>query len=89
MNWITLLQITGLLFLGAAGYLLCVASGRASASEERVAEILGRAEKAKGQELTHCGDRVVGIRRLSLARPDRIAHPNYLKPAEEPQWQPT
>jgi hypothetical protein len=52
MNGFTLLQITGLLFLvllGAAGYLLCVASGRASASEERVAEILGRAARPKAR----------------------------------------
>lgn len=47
MNWITLLQITGFLFLvllGAAGYLLCVASGRASEREARVAEILRNAK---------------------------------------------
>ena len=47
MNWITLLQITGLLFLvllGAAGYLLCVASGRASEREARVAEMLQHAK---------------------------------------------
>ena len=52
MNWITLLQTTGIIFLvalGAAGYLLCVASGRASESEARVAEIL---RHAKNRQLT-------------------------------------
>ncbi len=47
MNWITLLQIMGFLFLvllGAAGYLLCVASGRASEREARVAELLRNAK---------------------------------------------
>ena len=47
MNWITLLQITGflvLVLLGAAGYLLCVASGRASEREARVAEMLHHAK---------------------------------------------
>ena len=55
MNWLTLLQITGLLFLvllGAAGYLLCVASSRASANEERMEEILRRAERLKARDLT-------------------------------------
>ena len=47
MDWITLLPITGFLFLvllGAAGYLLCVASGRASEREARVAEMLRNAK---------------------------------------------
>ena len=52
MNWITLLPTTGIIFLvilGAAGYLLCVASGRASESEARVEEIL---RNAKNHHLT-------------------------------------
>lgn len=47
MDWITLLQAAGIIFLvalGAAGYLLCVASGRATESEARVAEILHHAK---------------------------------------------
>ena len=47
MDWITLLQTAGIIFLvvlGAVGYLLCVASGRASESEARVEEILHHAK---------------------------------------------